>query len=228
MYAAEGCFNEIKYENFNNIGPISLFYLYSVYMRLTCICFLSNDNELSVESQRELDDDREHAEADARKYLEDKYHMDFEMNSFEPDIYMLSSDFKAYYDRIWIGEFTVDGKQYEIQGRVPEKDYYDNFQYEQIHPAYEELVMQNMPNTFGTSGVTLEVKISRGQTHFSTFYDGNNIRDLLNEKNDILIYVTTTPGTKLTEEFWKTFHKEINQFEEKYEGSQITIITPDN
>lgn len=190
--------------------------------------FLSNDNELSVESQRELDEDREHAEADARKYLEDKYHMDFEMNSFEPYIYMQSSDFKTHYDRIWEGEFTVDGKQYEIQGRVPEKNYYDNFQYEQIHLAYEELVIQNMPNTFGTSGVTLEVKFLYDQTHFSTFYGGNNIRDLLNEKNELLIYVTTTSDTNLTEEFWETFHKEIDQFEEKYEGSEITIIPLDN
>ncbi|MBD5547278.1 MAG: hypothetical protein HDQ97_07755 [Lachnospiraceae bacterium] len=153
--------------------------------------------------------------------------MDFEMNYFEPEIYMLSSDFKTHYDRIWEGEFTVDGKQYEIQGRVPEKSYYDNYQYEQIHLAYEELVMQNMPNTFGTSGVTFEVEISRWQTHFSTFYDGNNISDLLNEENELLIFVTTTSDTNLTEEFWETFHKEIDQFEEKYEGSEITIITPD-
>ena len=109
-----------------NMKILIILVLSPYFIYILCICgllasaFLSNDNELSVESQRELDDDREHAEADARKYLEDKYHMDFEMNSFEPDIYMLSSDFKTYYDRIWIGEFTVDGKQYEIQGRVPD------------------------------------------------------------------------------------------------------------
>ena len=44
--------------------------------------------ELNEVLQAELEEDQTHAVEDAQRYLEEKYHIDFELTSFEPFIFM--------------------------------------------------------------------------------------------------------------------------------------------
>lgn len=188
--------------------------------------------ELSEELQIELEEDQTHAEKDARRYLEEKYHMDFELNYFEPYIHIMTSDgnwlVRTHYDRVWIGNFTVNGKKYAIRGNIPEKNFSDDFQLEQIRQAYEKVARESMPTAFGTDGVECEVGIVyRGKPpFFSQFYDGSNIDDILKE-NAVDINVYESKGTKLTEEFKEKFKEELlreaAQFEKKYEGSCVCV-----
>lgn len=212
---------------------------YTIHFGLVgAIIFALNDFgsrvELNEVLQAELKEDQTHAVEDAQRYLEEKYHMDFELISFEPYIFMNPNSMpksegsnwvRTHYYRLWTGEFTVDGNVYKIEGTVPENSYSDTFQLAQIHQAYVDVAKENMPHTFGTAGIEPEVSIHsiKGVPFFSTFYDGTNIGDLLKEHRMIIQF--DTDEVDISDEFWEEVHKEAALFQEKYEGSDVFIST---
>ena len=116
--------------------------------------------DLSEEKQAQLDRDTAHAVDDAKKYLEEKYHTEYQLNTFEPYIYFVTSEatwVRTHYNSTWTGEFTIDGKRYEIAARVSENIFEDTYQTEQIRSAYKELVMQYFPDTYEKDGIVYEV-----------------------------------------------------------------------
>lgn len=84
--------------------------------------FFTLEVVLDEETQSRLDKDTEHAVDDAKKYLDEKYNMEYELNTFEPIIYALSSETswdRTHYDGNWRGKFTIDGVSYKI-GKRPQ------------------------------------------------------------------------------------------------------------
>ena len=59
-----------------------------IFLIILCLmCGCSAKISLDEETLAEVDEDAAHAEEDALKYLSEKYDMDFELKSFEPDIW---------------------------------------------------------------------------------------------------------------------------------------------
>lgn len=185
--------------------------------------------ELNEETQARLDKDTEHAVADAKKYLKEKYHMEYELNTFEPVIYGLSSETtwnRTHYDGEWTGEFTIDGKLYEIEAFVSENVFRDNYQEEQIQSAYKELAMQYFPDVYEENGVMHEVEYEIkfwGIGFFSKYYDRSNLGELLQE-NGMLINISIDEDAEISDEFWLECEEAVAKLEADFEGSKFEIV----
>ena len=124
-----------------------------IFLIILCLmCGCSAKISLDEETQAKVDEDAAHAEEDAMQYLSEKYDMDFELKSFEPYIFGLTSDtnwfVRSHYVRTWKGEFVVDGETYTIMGNIPQNKYRDNYQLEEIQTVYTELMQQNISYNF--------------------------------------------------------------------------------
>lgn len=202
---------------------------------LSAACLLGGCSRinLSEEKQAQLDKDTEHAVDDAKAYLEEKYHMEYELNTFEPVIYGLTSETtwdRTHYDGEWTGAFTIDGKRYEIEAFVSENVFGDNYQEEQIQSAYEELAMQYFPDVYEENGVIHEVEYEIAfnpnmrfeKGIFSTYYDGSNLGELLQE-NGMSININIDENTEISDEFWLECEEAIAKLEEDFEGAKFRL-----
>lgn len=194
------------------------------------MCGCSGRVSLSEATQARLDEDATHAEEDALQYLSEKYDMDFELKSFEPDIYMLTSDanwfVRSHYSGAWEGEFIVDGETYTIRGDISENKYMDDYQLDEIRAAYTEFMQQYFADVCSIDGVECKVDIRRdwssnhysNKRFFSVYYDGTNIDDCLNE-NGIWIELDITNA--FSEEFLRSCEDCVVEFEKEYENKGI-------
>ena len=106
----------------------------AVFLAVTWLkSFFTSEVILDEETQARLDKDTAHAVDDAKKYLDEKYNIEYELNTFEPVIYALTSETTwdiTHYDGNCKGEFTIDGVSYQIEGNVPMNQFGDNYQTE--------------------------------------------------------------------------------------------------
>lgn len=184
---------------------------------------------LDREAQAQLNRDARHAEKDAIAYLDEKYHMDYELNTFEPEIIKpvdLDSSV-CHYNSKWQGEFTVDGNKYKIYSYIDRNEFRDNYQASQIFSAYEELVMQYFPDTYEENDTVYDVEYEivfwAIYGCFSTYYDGTNLGELLPE-NGILIYINIDDDVSMSDEFWLECEEALANMEKDYEGEYFRII----
>ena len=87
---------------------------FAVFLPIVDIFFSPN---LYEGEQMRLNSDAKHAAEDAMAYLDEKYHMDYKLNTFKPQLtgsVDLDSSRKHYNGR-WRGKFTVDGSKYGIE-----------------------------------------------------------------------------------------------------------------
>ncbi len=191
-------------------------------------CLISGCSaKIDEETQEKIDQDATHAEKDALQYLSKKYDMEFELQSFEPYTYVLTSDtdWHAHYDGEWNGEFIVNGETYNIRGYIPVNIYMDDYQREEIHTAYTELMQQYFTDLCEVDGVTCKVAEWSGRGVISVYYDGTNIGDCLKKDRISIVIDITNAGfseelLRLCENSVAEFEKE---FEKKYEGINYRI-----
>lgn len=202
----------------------------AVFLLIIRLLFLPR---LDREAQAQLNRDARHAEKDAIAYLDEKYHMDYELNTFEPEIIKpvdLDSSV-CHYNSTWTGEFTVDGNKYEIYSYIDRNEFGDNYQTSQIFSEYEELVMQYFPDTYEDNDTVYDVEYKiifwdqNFYRHgcFSTYYDGTNLGELLLE-NGILIEINIDDDVSMSDEFWLECEEALANMEKDYEGAQFLII----
>ena len=202
---------------------------------LLIIYILFSPPGLDREARAQLNRDSKHAVEDAMAYLDEKYHMDYELNTFEPEI-IKPADLDRlysgwYYDSTWKGEFTVDGNKYEIYSFIDRNWFGDNYQTSQIFSAYEELVMQYFPDTYEDNDTVYDVEYKivfwdQGFYRygcFSTYYDGTNLEELLLE-NGILIRINIDDDVSMSDEFWLECEEALANMEKDYEGAYFGII----
>ncbi|MDE7284889.1 MAG: hypothetical protein K2N85_15095 [Lachnospiraceae bacterium] len=202
---------------------------------LLIIYILFSPPGLDKEAKAQLNRDSKHAVEDAIAYLDEKYHMDYELNTFEPEI-IKPSDLDRiysgwYYDSEWQGEFTVDGNKYKIYSYIDRNEFVDNYQTSQIFSAYEELVMQYFPDTYEDNDTVYDVEYKITFTldnfprsgYFSTYYDGTNLEELLLE-HGILIRIDIDDDVLMSDEFWLECEEALVNMEKDYEGAHFLII----
>ena len=177
----------------------------TIIIFLIILCLVCGCGRISVSeaTQARIDEEATHAEEDAMQYLSEKYDMEFELQSFEPDIFSLTSDanwfVRSHYIGAWEGEFIVDGETYTIRGDISENRYMDDYQFEEIQAAYTELIQQYFADVCNLDGVECEVDVRRDwssnhyslKRFFSVYYDGTNIDDCLKE-NGVWIDIDIT------------------------------------
>lgn len=207
----------------------------AVFLAVTWLkSFFTLEVVLDEETQARLDKDTEHAVDDAKKYLEEKYNIEYELNTFEPVIYALSSETswdRTHYDGNWRGEFTIDGVSYQIEGNVPMNQFGDNYQTEQIWSACKELVKQYFPDTYENNGAVCEAEYKVGLfsgSHiygdglFSTYYDGSNLEELLPETS-VGILIDIDKKAAMSDEFWLECEEAASRLEKDFEESSFGI-----
>ena len=207
----------------------------AVFLAVTWLkSFLTLEVVLDEETQARLDKDTAHAVDDAKKYLDEKYNIEYELNTFEPIIYALSSETswdRTHYDGNWQGEFTIDGVSYQIEGNVPTNQFGDNYQTEQIWSACKELVMQYFPHICENNGVVYEAEykvglssksLAYGDELFSTYYDGSNLEELLPETS-VYILIDIDKKAAMSDEFWLECEEATARLEKDFEGSRFYI-----
>lgn len=187
---------------------------------------------LDREARAQLNRDSKHAVEDAIAYLDEKYHMDYELNTFEPEIIKpVDLDSSVWhYNSTWTGEFTVDGDKYRIYSFIDRNEFVDDYQTSQIFSAYEELVMQYFPDTYEDNDTIYDVeyKIAFWDQRFyrygcfSTYYDGTNLGELLLEKG-ILIDINIDDDVSMSDEFRLECEEALANMEKDYEGSQFLL-----
>lgn len=191
-------------------------------------CLISGCSaKIDEETQAKIDEDAAHAEKDALQYLSEKYNREFELETFEPYTYVVTSDtnWHAHYDGEWRGKFIVNDEIYNIRGYIPANIYMDNYQREEIHTAYTELMQQYFTDLCEVDGVTCKVAEWSGKGVFSVYYDGTNLYDCLKEGTiEIDIDITDVGFSeellRLCENSVVAFEKE---FEKKYAGINYWI-----
>lgn len=208
-----------------------------IIVLLTVACLLSSCTSkvvLDEGTQKCLDKDTEHAVDDAKKYLDEKYNMEYELNTFEPVIYAFTDETtwnRTHYGGDWEGEFTIDGISYEIKGNVFMNQFRDNYQMEQIRSACKELVMLYFPDTFENNDSVYKVKYKfelcgrssgDGDGLFSTYYDGSNLEELLPETS-VYIYIDINKKAAMSDEFWLECEDTVARLEKDFDGSKFTI-----
>lgn len=211
--------------------------LKTLFVLMTVVCLLSGCTSqivLDEETKEQLDKDTEHAVNDAKKYLDEKYNVEYELNTFEPVIYALTSETtwdRTHYDGNWEGEFTIDGVSYKIKGNVPKNQFGDNYQTVQISSACEELIMQYFPNTYEKNGNVYEAKytfnlhntnLTYGDEIFSTYYDGSNIEELLSETS-VHILIDIDKDAAMSDEFWLKCEEAVTRLENDFEEASFYI-----
>ena len=197
---------------------------------LLIIYMFFSSTGLDKESKVQLNRDARHAEKDAIAYLDERFHMNYELNTFEPEITGPSDLDQVFsgthYDGTWQGEFTVDGNKYRIYSFIDRNEFRDNYQASQIFSAYEELVMQYFPDTYEENDtvydVEYEIEFWTIYGCFSTYYDGTNLGELLLE-HGILIYINTDDDVLMSNEFWLECEEALANMEKDYEGAQFKI-----
>lgn len=206
----------------------------TIFIFLIIPCLISGCSaKIDEETQAEVDEDATHAEEDALQYLSEKYDMDFELKSFEPDIYMLSSDanwfVRSHYNGAWKGEFIVDRETYTIRGDISENKYMDDYQLEEIQAAYTELMQQYFTDACNIDGVTCEARIRNERSSnrslkrlFSVYYDGTNLYDCLKE-NGMWIEIDIT-NAEYSEEFVGSCRNSLADLEKDYEGVNFLLF----
>lgn len=208
----------------------------AVFLAMTWLkSFFTLEVVLDEETQARLDKDTAHAVDDAKKYLEKKYNMDYELNTFKPEI-IGPSDLDQvssgkHYNGTWQGEFTVDGNKYKIYSFIDRNEFGDNYQASQIFSAYEELVMQYFPETYEENDTVYDVEYEISfwlhrfprYGYFSTYYDGTNLEELLLE-NGILIHINIDDDVSMSDEFWLECEEALANMEKDYEGEYFRII----
>lgn len=207
----------------------------AVFLAVTWLkSFFTSEVVLDEETQARLDKDTAHAVDDAKKYLDAKYNMEYELNTFEPVIYALCSETswdRTHYDGNWSGEFTIDGVSYQIEGNVHMNQFGDNYQTEQIWPACKELVKQYFPDTYENNGAVYEVvyKVGLfsksyvyGDGLFSTYYDGSNLEELLSETS-VGILIDIDKKAAMCDEFWLECEEAAARLEKDFEESSFGI-----
>lgn len=202
--------------------------LFAVFLPIVGIFFSPN---LYEGEQMRLNSDAKHAAEDAMAYLDEKYHMDYKLNTFKPQLtgsVDLDSSRKHYNGR-WRGKFTVDGSKYGIDSFIGGNEFGDNYQASQIFSAYEELVIQYFPNTYVENDTIYDVEYEIefwGQHfisgYFSTYYDGTNIGELLLE-NGIYIDINIDDDVLISDEFWLECEEALANMERDYEGANFRI-----
>lgn len=205
----------------------------AVFLAVTWLkSFLTLEVVLDEETQARLDKDTAHAVDDAKKYLVAKYNMEYELNTFEPAIYALSSETswdRTHYDGDWIGEFTIDGVSYQIEGNVPKNQFVDNYQTEQIWSDCKELVQQYFPDTYENNGAVYEAEYkirlfgsAFGDGLFSTYYDGGNLEELLPETL-VGILIEIDKKAAMCDEFWLECEEAVTRLEKDFDESSFGI-----
>lgn len=210
-----------------------LFAPFAVFLLIIYMFFSSTG--LDKEAKAQLNRDARHAKKDAIAYLDEKYHMDYELNTFEPEI-IKPADLDRlysgwYYDSTWQGEFTVDGNKYKIYSYIDRNEFGDNYQTSQIFSEYEELVMQYFPDTYEDNDTVYDVEYKIIFTldnfprygYFSTYYDGTNLEELLLE-HGILIRIDIDDDVLMSDEFWLECEEALTNMEKDYEGAHFLII----
>ncbi|MBD5453925.1 MAG: hypothetical protein HDR30_06395 [Lachnospiraceae bacterium] len=201
-----------------------------ILLIIPCLmCGCSSKVSLDEETQAEVDEDATHAEEDAMQYLSEKYDMDFELKSFEPYIFALTSDtnwlVRSHYARTWKGEFIVDGETYTIIGHIPLNKYVDDYQLEEIQTAYTELMQQYFADVCEVDGVECKVEVVTefsSKNMFSVYYDGTNFYDCLKDK-DLRIEIDITDAG-FSEELLRLCENSVVEFEKDYEGAEFSVI----
>lgn len=204
-----------------------------IFLIIPClISGCSGRVSLNEATQAKLDEDATHAKEDALQYLSEKYDMDFKLKSFEPDIYMLTSDanwfVRSHYSGAWEGEFIVDGETYTVRGDISESKYMDDYQLEEIRAAYTEFMQQYFADVCSIDGVTCKVGIKRewSSNHYSdkgfysVYYDGTNIDDCLNENGIWMVLDITDAG--FSEELLRLCENCVVEFEKEFENEGIS------
>lgn len=191
---------------------------------------------LDEETQAQLDKDTEHALTDAQTYLEEKYHTTYELDTFEPYIYFMTSD-KAWvrtrYHSKWTGNFTIGDKDYEIQAHISENVFADNYQTELIRSAYEELIMQYFPASYEKNGIAYEINYTIGfkpapdtwphPGFFSAFYDGSNLNEMLKE-NGIFIRINIDENIEISDTFRQECENALTALKKNFADAEFVII----
>lgn len=187
-------------------------------------CLISGCSaKIDEETQAKIDEDTAHAEKDALQYLSEKYNREFELKSFEPYTYVLTSDtnWLAHYDGEWKGKFIVNDETYNIRGYIPANKYMDDYQQEEIHTAYTELMQQYFTDLCEVDGVTCKVAEWSGRGVFSVYYDGTNLYDCLKE-NTIEIDIDIT-DVGFSEELLRLCENSVVEFEKEFEKKYAGI-----
>lgn len=187
-------------------------------------CLISGCSaKIDEETQAKIDEDAAHAEKDALQYLSKKYNREFELKSFEPYTYVLTSDtnWHAHYGGEWKGEFIVNDETYNIWGYIPANKYMDDYQREEIHTAYTELMQQYFTNLCEVDGVTCKVAEWSGRGVCSVYYDGTNLYDCLKE-NTIEIDIDIT-DVGFSEELLRLCENSVAEFEKELEKKYAGI-----
>lgn len=210
--------------------PFVPFIPFAVFFLIIRILFLPS---LDIEARVQLNKDSKHAVEYAIAYLDEKYHMDYELNTFEPEIIKpVDLDSRVcHYNSTWTGEFTVDGNKYKIYSYIDRNEFGDNYQTSQIFSAYEELVMQYFPDTYAENDTVydMEYKIDFWSQrfprygYFSTYYDGTNLGELLLE-NGIFIHINIDDDVSMSDEFRLECEEALANMEKDYEGAQFMIF----